>query len=371
MNWPRHPDVTNYRQSMQILITLGPDAPSRMVEGLYYVSQLSDDASCQQIVELAIDAGIDLGVYQSAPEDIAIRVWIENPSILLQAYAEKHRIKSMKFVSYYPRQTTIPDFTYPNDQILSKLEATLNYTYAYTRTGCGMRVLPLTKHNGFWLMIRHGAFMRRSGTVQNDGSVGQVVYRPEYYDSVIYNADTGELAVNASTKNERINYCKCLGFCLFGDGSFFDIQQRKSKYSLSPLIDLNRLSLVSCDIEEIESISLCELLIRHRSWQQDVEVRRADDVFAAIDEDSRNLFDDSSQIKLVRAKFRIKFLDQQIRHVTIRPPGTVIFDRASDYCVISSWLKKRGFLGAFCETTSSLTSPGTPGSPENGLISRL
>ena len=194
--------------------------------------------------------------------------------------------------------------------------------------------------------------MKRLGTMQSDGTMGQVIYRPEYYDSVIYNADAGELTVSASTKSERENYCKCMGLCLFGDETFFDLKQRHNKYSLSPLMKLRRSSLICGDIEAINSIKLYELHIRHQNYQRDIEIRRADDVFASMDEDSRNLFDHPHKIKLLRAKFLIKFANQQVRRLSITPPGTVVFDRTTDFCLVSSWLKKRGFIKTALRATN-------------------
>jgi len=228
--------------------------------------------------------------------------------------------------------------------VLSALENELNLWFEFRKKGRGARVFAFPREDGFWFLVRHGECLKREGTVEADGVSGSVFYRPEKFDVLIYYPQSGELAIHADTKAEREIYCQLFGKHLFGDADFFAFNDPVEKYTLRPLIEDGEASLVCADVIGIDRIVLHELHIQHNSHQRDLEIRRADDVFRALADEQRDLGEERTSTRLVKAKFRMTFFDGRERSVTIAPPNAASFDRESDNVVVHDWLTRRGFV---------------------------
>jgi hypothetical protein len=72
------------------------------------------------------------------------------------------------------------------------------------------------------------------------------------------------------------------------------------------------------------------------------EVRKASDLFAALEHGRRDL---PKWGQLKRAVFSVLLNDaSKPRRVTIRPPNIAIYDRDTDSDVVEAWLRRQGFI---------------------------
>jgi hypothetical protein len=344
MAWPTNPDDFDHAALAKILMSPSIDTPESLLDALYFVDGLADADCYDRILEEAQDAGIDLGTEDPTPEDLTLRVWLADPNILERVHAEQNRVRPKTFQSFFTTETNRPDLAFPATDVVTALENDLNIWFEYKKKGRGARVFPFPREDGFWFLVRHGQRIKREGTVEADGDSGSVFYRPEKFDVLIYYPETGELAIYAEAKGERKIYCKLFGKHLFTNADFFSFTNIVEKYTLRPLIEDGRASLTCTDVAGITSIVLYELHIQHSSNQKDVEIRRADDVFQALDDQQRELRDEQDSTRLVRAKFKVTFVGGRERSVTIMPPNIASFDRETDNSMIHDWLTKRGFV---------------------------
>lgn len=344
MDWPDDPDEFNHVDLAKILMSPSIDTPEELLDALYFVDGLADGDSYDRILEEAQDAGIDLGDEDPTPEDLTLRVWLVAPNILERVHAEQNRVRPRTFQSFFSTVTERPDLTFPNDQTIDVLQISLNLWFEFKKKGRGAKVFPFPKEDGFWFLVRHGQRIKREGTVEADGDSGSVFYRPEKFDVLIYYPETGELAIYADTKGERKTYCTLFGKYLFDDINYFESTNLIEKYTLQPLIDDAQASLICADVDGITNISLYELHIQHQSDQKDIEIRRADNVFQALEDKQRELQEEQDSSRLAKAKFRVTFVGGRERSVTITPPNIASFDRETDNSMIHDWLAKRGFV---------------------------
>ena len=76
--------------------------------------------------------------------------------------------------------------------------------------------------------------------------------------------------------------------------------------------------------------------------QREIEIRKADDIFAALEAGGRSL---PFRARIIGASFQVKFTDaKNPRTVTIRPSNIAQYTRDSDADVVEDWLQRRGFI---------------------------
>lgn len=343
--WSDDPHEFDYDELARILMSPTVDAPEDMLDALYFVDNLSDAETFDRILNEAIEAGLDVSDPDISPQDLTIIVWMKKPEILERVHAEQFRVKQRKFESYFCVDAEIPDMPAITDAMQTALEFDLNESYETKKKGRGTKVFPFVKENGVWFLVRHGQRINREGTIGANGEPGSIFYRPEKFDVLIYYPLRGELAIHTATLGEKEAYCKYFGKHLFGRDNFFCFDSPVSKYTLEPLIYDGRGALVCSDIDGIEGIRLVELQIQHESGQRDVEIRRANDVFLALDNQGRSLQDEIGSTNLIKAKFKIMFrgADKE-RTIEVGPPNTASYDHDADGDLVQEWLLKRGFI---------------------------
>ncbi len=344
MAWPHDPGDLDHGALARILMSPSVNTPEELLDALFFVDGLADADCFDRLLAEAQDAGIDLGDGDPTPEDLTLHVWLADREILERVHAEQYRVRPRVFQSFFATKSERPDLHFPDEDTRQALEADLNDWFDFKKKGRGTKVFAFAKDDGFWFLVRHGQRIKREGTVEADGDSGSVFYRPEKFDVLIYYPETGELAIYADTKGERQTYCLQFGKHLFGDVEFFDFRTVPQKYTLTPLIETGRDALACADVDGIERIRLYELHLEHNSEQKDLEIRRADSVLRALEDQQRDLDSEQAHTKLVRAKFRVTFVGGRERSVTIEPPNIASFDRETDNSMIHDWLTKRGFI---------------------------
>jgi hypothetical protein len=64
-----------------------------------------------------------------------------------------------------------------------------------------------------WFLVRRGAALNRQGIIGNDGRSDSLYYRPERYDTVVYNPDKNEIRMNVRNNSKWLLE---LYRCVFG-----------------------------------------------------------------------------------------------------------------------------------------------------------
>jgi len=94
-------------------------------------------------------------------------------------------------------------------------------------------------------------------------------------------------------------------------------------------------------------VRLKEFQIFRGGSQKEVEIRKAEDIFASLRERERS-FPNSGPI--IKASFLIKFTDSKTaRTVTISSGNRAGFKRDDDADILEAWMTRRGFIIADAE----------------------
>jgi hypothetical protein len=339
-------------------VLMNPDEnmPPRLVDALYLINEMATDEGMDALVEAVQQSGRSLESGPTAtPADVAVEVWLKWPELLDRKHAETLITRPRSF-EYFLGRAGVPRAV-PRDDLgkRSELERRLDDWFSANRRGRGCRVFRFDRDGRVWFLVRHGMPVKREGSLK-DGKSDSVFYRPEKHDVVVYDANRDELGINASGKKEKALYCELFGDHLFKNPKYFP---GTNKYTLDPLKQDGAAALVCSDVDGLEKVTLVELWFFHGGEHNDIEIRKAADIFAAMATRGRSI---SPMARLTRAIFLVKFASApRPRRVTIRPRNIAQYTRDEDSELVERWLEKRRFMllpepGADANTETTLAS---------------
>jgi hypothetical protein len=284
-------------------VLMNPDEsmPHRLVDALYLINEMAIVEGMDALLEAVQQSGRSLVSGSTAtPADVAVEVWLNWPDLLDRKHAENLITRPRSFEYFLGRADAPRKVPPDNFTRRAALDKQLDDWFDDNRRGRGCRVLRFDRDARVWFLVRHGMPVEREGSMK-DGRPDSVFYRPEKHDVVVYDAERDELGINASGRREKQLYCQALGDHLFGNVDHFPGDK---KYTLDPLKQDGADALVCSDVEGVEDVTLVELWFFHGGEYDDIEVRKASDVFAAMAVRDRTI---SRMARLSRAVFSVKF----------------------------------------------------------------
>ena len=323
-----------------ILIDPDATAPKDMVDALYYVHETASDEDMDALLDLAKLRRLEIQQDpRTTPADVAIQMWLAAPDVLREHHAETIAFRQKNFLYYGGAHGEKRTFPKVDDDLRKKIETALDDWFEEHRRGRGSRIFLFPQGEKVWILIRHGLPMRREASQDEDGASSTEFYRPQQHDVLIFDTSSDELGVHANTKGETKLYLACLGRLVFSDEHYFPPTE---KFSLDPLIKDGAKSLLCEDVDGLEGIRLVEYRRYWGGGYQEIEIRKASDVFATLAARQQEL---GSKGRLVSAVFKVKFAEApKERPVTIRPPCNAKYERNEDSELIERWLTNRGFI---------------------------
>lgn len=327
------------QELLRILMTPDPDMPRDLIDSLYHLHEMATPEGMDCLLaeadaqSVAIDSEPD-----PTPLDVAIQVWLQDEDLVKHQHADRSLKKPYGFV--YFESADKPDhgdFWTPDAGIVRALEGDLAGWFERRNRGNDCRVTFYRRESGIWFVVGHGEPTKRQGCVCKRQH-GNMFYRPERHDLVVYQPSTGELRVHAGTRATTQAYRKLFGRHFFGNDRHFSGTE---KYTLDPLKTVGEKSLVCSDVEGMEAVRLHEVSYLLSGAYGECESHGADDVFAAMKERCVVI---PEEARITRACFSVVFSDSDSpREVSIQPSNVAGYQRDSDCERTDPWLLKRGF----------------------------
>lgn len=332
-------EAAEYERIGKVLMRAEGEGARGLLNTVYYVSELSDEVGLDSVLEALDQRGHKLRHEgQQSPADIAVQAWILDPELVRDVHAERQVHKKKSFDHFRPSPNAVVPWQHPTDATVTMMERAMDDWFEKKRRGRGCRVFFFTDEPPYWILVRHAKPIERAAAMERGKSSG-VVFRPEVNDVLIYDPVTGDLRVNTSTQGELKLYLLQFGRHLFGRDDYFSTQVN---FTLEPLRNPGVDALNCEDVEGIESIVLRQIELWHGGPLSEVEIHRADDVFAAFRARGHGLPNSGT---LQSAKFDVTFTGAaSARSVTIRLPISTGYVRDYDSTVLESWMRKQKFL---------------------------
>jgi hypothetical protein len=329
-------DRLDYETLIGILVNADSQMPKRLVDGLYYVHEMSTPDCMNNLLEKAPPGLFDFnGRGDPTPADVAVVAWLRDRAFVEERHSERFLERSKTFVSYDGASRKPGEAPVLTDGIRSAIEADLDDWFQEKRRGRGSRVFAHPRDGELWFLIRHGDPVRREGTYDN-GKADSVYFRPEKYDVLIYSREFDRLAVHAATQGEKALYKRTFGKHFFGDENYFG---EGAIFTLDPLRERGEAALDCSSIGGIQWIKLREIEV----CQSALSVTyRASDLFRELGERAEEVLRSGF---LGRASFSVKFTDSRTpRVLNLRPPAGSGYTRDSDRLMMEAWMRNQAFL---------------------------
>lgn len=332
-------DELDYNALSQALLNPNATTPDDLAEALYYVNEMSTQEGFDSLQDAIADTDLDVVIGENAAHaDLAIQVWMQDRDLVERLHAEQFLFRPRSFEYFKTDNGSVPNFEEPPTETIRALEADLDEWFAKKRRGKHSKVYVFPKEDYTWFLVRHGKPYARESVIEAGESASQY-FRPEKFDVIVYNPALGEIRMNAETKGEKELYRTKFGQHFFGGSDFFN---GKSKFTLDPLREVGEDSLLCDDIDGMDWVRLKEYQIFRGGSQKEVEIRKAEDIFASLNERERS-FPQGGPI--TRASFLIKFTDSKnARTLKISSGNRAQFKRDDDTEIIEQWMTNRGFI---------------------------
>jgi len=339
-HWPQ-PDAPTIDYDKLSTILLSPDdsLPPEMVRALVLVDEMSiDDRMDQLLAACATERVVlDLGS-ECTSADVAIQTWFQEPEILERQHAGAHALRQRNFHYFDGRRGRARRFLQLSKETLQHLTGDLDDGFEAHKRGREAHVMIFDHGRRVWIVVRRGATFKQEGSTKNRTSSLQF-YRPEIYDVLFYDTESDLLAIHADAKWLRDLYRACIGAYAFGDPNHFPPGEW---LVLDPLVCDGPACCNCADIDGIEEVKLIEVQRHWFNQLHEIDLKKADDLFAALGDRWRPFMRGG---RLTKAVFRV-WLDGAAKShpVTLRPENIAKYDQHADSEAIEQWLMKRGFV---------------------------
>jgi hypothetical protein len=339
-NWPRHdPSSIDYDKLSRIL--LGPDdsLPSEMVRALLFVDGMSSDDWMDQLLAgcMKENIALDLGP-ECTPADVAIQTWLQAPAILERQHAGAHALRQRSFHYFAGRGGRAKRFPGLSKATLQHLTEDLDDGFEAHKRGREAHVMIFDHGRRVWVVVRRGATFKQEGSTRNRKSSLQF-YRPEIYDVLFYDTESDLISIHADAAWLRDLYRSCIGAYAFGDRSYFP---QGEWLTLDPLFRDGPACCNCGDVDGLEKVQLVEVQRHWFNQLHEIDLKKADDVFAALGDRWRPFMHGG---RLTKAILKLWLTgEEKPCPITLRPKNIVSYDRHTDSAPIEQWLLKRGFV---------------------------
>jgi hypothetical protein len=350
--WPDSADAeVDYLRLGGLLAQPDERMDSHVIDGLHVIGTLGADENFDELLDIARRNFIEVDLDATAA-DLAARIWVEAPDMLVLKERELGSQRRRKFESFRARDplNVIPPGDLPCS--IEGLEAALEAWFIAKKRGVGCLVVRKDLAGEVRFLVQHGELCRREPSRKGPQSTC-TFFRPEKTDLVVYDFISNELRINARSLGELKLYREQFGRHMFGDPEWFVYAQ---KYTLEPLRADGQRSLECRDIWGIDRVWLTEL---EYGWPDQalhlIEKKKADDLFAALAHRKASLPEDA---RLLKARFAVKLTGEASpRPLMIQPPNIADYGRGEEAAPIEQFLRERRFVQVGTEADDETTQP--------------
>lgn len=339
---PADGDPPDYEGIAGVLLAPDLSTPPGLIDDLFFVDEMATHEGMESLLDAIaqlpaarrgeLDTGPD-----PTPADVAVAVRLYAPEVIERRHAESSIASKRSYQYFSPANGNGTAIGVPDDGQIRKFEAVLDDTFEEMKYGRGTTVRVFDHPDEVCILVVRGDPCARVPSRRGKKSSSEY-FRPEAYDVVRYDTTDGTLRVSAGSSRKLYSlYREKIGQYFFGAPGHFEA----SDFTLDPLRVDGENALVCSDIDGMESVVLREV---HYFWggaENEVEVRKADNIFEALKRRNRTIPDNA---RIVKAKFQVKFEDSRApRMITVSSSNKASFVRDADSAAIEVWLEERGF----------------------------
>ena len=335
---PAHLDDDAWLSALGFLLLAPESLPDELNDTLFVIEEMATTEGHDQLLAAAQAAGLTLDLGDEAtPGDVAIRVWLQEPELLIRQHA-RSRVERLSAFQYFgARQPRAARAI--SEEFLAGMTADLDAWFRTHNRGHKTTRVDLHPLDGEMLFVlRHGDPYRRTAKVVH-GRLEALHFRPAKDDLVVYSPRRDEIRVHAGTKGEKEMYRVTFGKWLHGGLDHFCQRQA---YTLEPLRTEGVAALSARAVPGIVSICLREMELGWRHEASRVRIDKGECVLRTARVHGLDPVPEGTHLRRAVLAFRFGggVKDQRVE---IRPPNTLRMSRQCDAHLVHRWLAEQGF----------------------------
>ncbi len=329
-------DATD-RKLLEVFTQPDEDMPGDLLERLYVLDDLADDAGHDRILNEVVQCGEPIGGLDSNMTcgEYAIAVYQAKPSVI-HACHEKTTHRKIKNYTEYQSASTARLTLADARRGKTELEQALAKWFDGRNRGMVCEIYVYQEGPEIRFIVTHGQTYRSEGSIDKNLRKSRVAYRPQKHDSIIYDTRTGIVKLNAPAAPEKEEYRRQFGRVFFNDAEHFppgDI------YTLAPMQAAHfELSLP----HGIDAAQLCEVWVQIHDEQHILQIAKGYDLLKSA---KANAVPNLAVGEIIRAAFRVKYRSGgRARRLDVRPPNIAIYDHDRDGAAAEAFLRANRFM---------------------------
>lgn len=313
--------------------------PTDLINALYLISEMSDQAGLDMLISHARNAGLieDDDRSELSSADIAVRLYLHDPAIL-ERCRDSRVVQSKRAYVYFSAERPYPNAQFSVlPQSVSRFEVACNDVFRQRQRGEGVKLRHFPDGDIIRFLVRHGESLTRKGVLQGRES-SSIIYRPEMFDAFRFEMSKGILGMPNGPKWQTDLYRTYFGLLLYGDRNAF---QPMPLFTFQPIIDRKRDALACAVVREVESIRLTRLEWNRPDGDGKGSYTDVHDVFAAFEQDGHDFPTEG----ILSARFVFTLRESLEEHyLEIHGDKRINCQRDTDLELLWPWLEAQHFL---------------------------
>lgn len=325
------------RRLLEVFTQPDDAMPGALLQALYVLDALADEAGHERILEEAERCGIDLGAMPDdlCPGDFALVVWFKQPRLVRVCHEKTVCQRVKRYYEFRSRDERRLDLTAVRAKI-NELQEILGPWFDSRQRTRTCEVFAYKEGTEIRCLVTHGALYRTDGSLTRTLERSRIGYRPQRHDSILYDTGTGILKIHAQFAPERIAYREAFGRVLFGDPAYFP---EGPTYTLECLRTNGGVLAV---VAGMRSVRLTEVWIEWDSDKCHQQILRGDDLTEMV-AGCGSL--DVAGGEIIRAGFNVEYASGgRARRLEVCLPNVADHDRDRDGPVVDAFLRANHFI---------------------------
>ncbi len=332
-----------YCQALARLLMAPNGLPHDVNDALHLVNEMASDEGVNRLQIGMATVNLNVSITdKSSALDIAMQVWLADPTYFQQRHSEHQllRLSSFEYFAPLERVDRSKTFLHPTQLQLTAMEQVMQPVFASKNRG--HRAVQIAVHaldDEYWFWIEHGDLLSRTKRIE-EGRFETMQFRPAKDNFLVYSPTFDEIRINAPSVWQKNLYRETFGQHFFQNTGHFSETPR---YTLAPLNEEGADALSVQGVDRIKKVVLQELEIRIPSKQNHIEIHRSKNLVDSL-KGTRALGKIPKSFQLRRAVFDVRFTDSpKSRRIEVRVPNILKLGRYCDTHAVYDWLTQRGF----------------------------
>lgn len=330
----------DHRQVALALHVARLELPSTLAFEACMLADLSDREFEHSLFALANERGIKSDLDASL-EDVVLTLVLAAPKDVYELHVKSAPVRYLTMDRLLPTKHADASGITVTREKREQLTDFLNIHFEKLNRDRSAEVYPIEEDRFTRLLISRGETIKRQIVVV-DGGRELHIFRPEVFDMLCIDHESGELLVHCTTKADRKLYSQAVGTVLFNDVQRYDVNSGPRRFDFTSLYERREALFEGVSVPGMEYIRLHSARWRRGDLDGGVSTHAGPDIWDVLNQ-LENF--DEERTPVERFAIKAKMCDSpKERTVSITPPFTASYGTDAQGLAIEEALRQAEIL---------------------------